>query len=136
MTFTNEQSEILKVDERGRVWTPKERREGLLDEFERSGISGVQFAKTVGVRYPTFAAWVGQRKKARSQGGEGDQTKKAVAPSVHLFEALAEVAVSARAQSGVRVELPGGAYLHVDAFSQVPVVAELLRLLSQGAKAC
>ena len=47
---------ILKSDDVGRVQTPPERREQLLDEFERSGLSGAKFAPLVGVRYTTFAA--------------------------------------------------------------------------------
>ena len=35
---------ILKTDEKGRVRTPAARRESLLDEFERSGLSGTKFA--------------------------------------------------------------------------------------------
>ena len=33
---------ILKTDERGRVQTPAVRRESLLDEFERSGLTNHQ----------------------------------------------------------------------------------------------
>jgi hypothetical protein len=36
-------TEILKTDARGRVATPVARREELLDEFERSGLSGAEF---------------------------------------------------------------------------------------------
>ena len=40
MTHTNLPDEILKTDGMGRVRTPKARREALLAEFERSGVSG------------------------------------------------------------------------------------------------
>lgn len=40
---------LLKTDVRGRVRTPVERREALLDEFERSGLGGPKFAALVGV---------------------------------------------------------------------------------------
>jgi hypothetical protein len=58
MTSTNMSAEILKQDGRGRVRVPAERRELLLDEFERSGASGAQFARLAEVKYATFAGWV------------------------------------------------------------------------------
>ena len=36
---------ILKTDTKDRVRTPRERQESLLDEFERSGLSGAKFAE-------------------------------------------------------------------------------------------
>lgn len=54
-------------DRRGRVSWPKERREQLLDEYERSGLSQAAFARGAGVRYPTFAHWVQERR--RDAGG-------------------------------------------------------------------
>src|SRR6187431_1464742 len=54
---------VLKQDVRGRVRTPVERREMLLGEFERSGLSGPKFAELVGVKYQTFAGWVHERRK-------------------------------------------------------------------------
>jgi hypothetical protein len=47
---------LLKTDVLGRVRTPVERREMLLDEFEKSGLSGKKFAAMTGVSYqPEFA---------------------------------------------------------------------------------
>ena len=65
MTHTTLPDEILKTDLMGRVRTPKARREALLEEFERSGVSGTKFAALVGVNYQTFASWVQQRRKER-----------------------------------------------------------------------
>ena len=64
---------ILKTDGRGRVRTPLAQREGLLDAFERSGLSGMKFAALHGVKYPSFANWVQQRKRRRllADGGSG-----------------------------------------------------------------
>ena len=39
--------EILKQDQRGRVRTPVAKREALLNEYERSSLSGVKFAPHV-----------------------------------------------------------------------------------------
>lgn len=54
---------ILKADALGRVRTPALRREQLLDEFERTGMSGVQFAAFIGVKYQTFATWAQLRRR-------------------------------------------------------------------------
>ena len=40
MTNTTVPDEVLKTDVLGRVHTPRARREALLEEFERSGVSG------------------------------------------------------------------------------------------------
>ena len=67
MTNTTVPDEVLKTDVLGRVHTPKARREALLEEFERSGVSGMKFAALVGVNYQTSASWVQKRRKACEQ---------------------------------------------------------------------
>ncbi len=60
---------LIKTDETGRVRTPAVRRESLLEEFDRSGLSGPKFAALAGIKYQTFATWV--RKRRAGQSGEG-----------------------------------------------------------------
>jgi hypothetical protein len=79
----NEAEQLLKVDVAGRVWTPRARRAALLGEFEWGGTPAAEFARLVGIKYPTFASWVQQRRRARAAGGVGP----AVAP-VRWIEAL------------------------------------------------
>ena len=43
------EEQVLKSDSKGRIQTPPQRRERLLDEFERSGLSGKKFSALVGV---------------------------------------------------------------------------------------
>ena len=57
--------ELLSSDVLGRVKTPAVKREAILDEFERSGMTALAFAEHIGVKYPTFATWVQKRKKRR-----------------------------------------------------------------------
>ena len=64
-------SEILKVDEAGRVQTPPEKREVMLAEYDRSGMTGAQFARFVGVRYSTLMYWLQKRRK--EAGGSGSR---------------------------------------------------------------
>ena len=64
MTSTqSSDNEILKVDTLKRVRVPKARREAILDEFERSGLSGAAFAKLHGLKYGTCATWSLKRRK-------------------------------------------------------------------------
>ena len=44
MSSAQDELRILKVDTRGRVQMPPEKQEWILDEFERSGMSGIAFA--------------------------------------------------------------------------------------------
>jgi len=117
---------ILKRDGRGRVRTPLAQREGLLDAFERSGLSGMKFATLHGVKYPSFANWVQQRKRRRllgdpgsgSVGGEGQTTAPSGA-SVQWWEAVVDdAALTDRAGAtgrGLRLHLPGGVRMEITA---------------------
>jgi DNA-binding transcriptional regulator YiaG len=68
MTSTIDETKNLRTDARVRV--PAERRNELLDEFERSGISAMRFAKMAGINYATFANWRQKRRQARAQAQE------------------------------------------------------------------
>jgi hypothetical protein len=61
----NAEGQNFKVDRLGRVKISQERRDALLVEFDRSGMSGQQFAKSVGVKYSTWASWVQKRRQAK-----------------------------------------------------------------------
>ena len=103
-----------------------ERREGLLDEFERSGLSGAKFAALMGLKYPTFAGWVQRRRRQRGSGPAGPLKS---ADSLHWLEAVVE---QAQGSAGVAVlHLPGGARLEIRDGQQVAVAAALLRALAQ-----
>jgi len=112
---------------------PVERQEALLDEFERSGLSGVKFAQLVGVKYPTFALWVQKRRRARAAlpeevGGSGATASR----PIRWFEAVAAETTARREAEVMIMELPGGGRLLVQAPEQLRWAAELLRLLSQA----
>ena len=70
-----EAGQILSQDARGRVLVGRERRDALLEEYDRSGMSGVRFAKYVGIKYTTLAYWLkrrrrlGEREKLKAQAG-------------------------------------------------------------------
>lgn len=70
-------TKILKRDAVGRVRTSVRRREELMDQYERSGLTGPKFAEAAGVCYQTFAGWMRKRRRAR-----GDHASSTVlAPS-------------------------------------------------------
>ena len=144
---------ILKIDGRGRVRTPVDQREGLLDAFERSGLSGMKFAALHGVKYPSFANWVQQRKRRRlaAVAGSGDGAGRSPearlagssSGSGHPFqwwEAVVgrEAAVGLRAPEGtgscgLKLHLPDGVCMEITAGEQVVWAALLLRALSPNA---
>src|SRR5271170_5913430 len=112
MQFMEGADRILKQDAAGRVWTPAERREAILDEFEKSGLPATQFAAHVGVKYPTFASWVQKRRKARGEvNAMQEQT-----PAVPRLAGWVEATVEDEGEDTTRmlvVHLPGGARLEV-----------------------
>ena len=137
--------EVLKQDRLGRVQVPRKRREALLDEFEKSGSSGAKFARLAGIKYPTFANWVQQRRKR----GAPEKTKACVrsagnGPSgardpIRLVEALVEGGGAGSRDSageqGLLVELPGGSRILVGSPVQLQMAAELVALVAQNARA-
>lgn len=138
MTFTNQGENLMPSDARGRVLVPKERREALLDEFERSGLSGVKFAQMAGIKYPTFAYWVSKRREARR--ASASESESGAQRSVGLVEAVLDRTAPGVmfGAAGLAIELPGGARVQVQSPLQLQMAAELLRLLaaSPGVRSC
>jgi transposase-like protein len=120
-----ESPQILKVDEVGRVRTPREKQEVVLDEYERSGMTGRQFAGHVGVKYPTLMSWVQRRRRERGGKVAGP------GPEPRWIEAVVE----GGGNGALAVELPGGVILRLGDRTEVTLAAELLRGLAYG-RAC
>jgi len=114
---------ILPVDERGRVRTSRARREAVLAEFDRSGLSGAKFARLAGIKYPTFMSWLKQRREEGQSGGSK-------AHGVSFVEALIEGANQRASADGLIIELAGGSRVRVESPLQLQLAAELVRLLS------
>jgi transposase len=116
MTLLTEkaETEILKTDVLGRVWTPKDKREALVAEYERSTMSAAEFAKWSGVKYATFTGWVVKVRKARRLKGSGEKAP-VVSEPMRWAEAVCEDPVPSGLPvvvihfgSGVRVEARDG----------------------------
>jgi hypothetical protein len=134
MTDTRLADQVLKTDRLGRVKTPPERREALLDEYEVGGMSGQAFAGHYGIKYQTFASWVQKRRK---KGAELGMEKKPMG-GLRLVEAVIEagsIGIGARGKAA-RVELPGGASVEVSDARQAELVGRLLRAYSEPARPC
>lgn len=120
--MTNEPIEptILKADRLGRVETPPEQREALLDLFEQSGMSGAAFARLHGIRYTTFAHWKRMRRRKRRE----------TTPA--LFQEAVLAPPSRAGQEGLQVELPMGARVVMNSPNQIPLIAALARHLKEA----
>jgi hypothetical protein len=137
MTFTAEEpGEILGRDARGRVLVTPERRELLLEQYDRSGMSGVKFAEYIGIKYSTLAYWLqsrrrkGEREKLLLQAGTDSEPSKS---NGAWIEAVVENGVRPRVQEGaLRVYFTGGAYCQISSAAEAAMAAELLGRL--GAK--
>ena len=125
-------SPILKTDTRNRIVTPLARRESLLDEFERSGLSAARFAALTGLKYPTFASWVQQRRRQRDPDAPSPGASDATA-SVRWLEAV----VGATSPSApLCLHLPGGIRLEITHAGQVPLAVAVLHALTPPAPPC
>ena len=116
---------ILKTDGRGRVQTPAARREEILDEFERSGLSGKKFAALVGIKYPTLATWAAKRRRERGLPPVVKRSK-----TVRLLEAVVEE--GSENTKPLVLELVGGAKMEIKDTQQAALAGALLRTLAKS----
>lgn len=132
---------FLKTDERGRVRTPPAQREALLDEFERSGLSGIKFAALCGVKYPSsFANWVQRRKRQRMEatGGnaEGMESRPAAGAPVQWWEAVVGEDRGGPPGRTLLLHLPGGVRMEITNAAQVGLAVQLLGALAAPGSCC
>ncbi len=131
----NSEALILKTDTRGRVVTPAPRREALLDEFERSGLSGARFAKLTGIKYQTFAAWAARR---RQQRGVARAPAKAADPIRWLEAVVAKANPDSSSEPGcpLKLHLPAGSWIELSDARQVVLAAALIQALEKRLPSC
>jgi len=132
LTIAPVDGEILKRDTAGRVRTPRERREALLMEFDRSGMSGQKFAAWAGMKYTTFANWLQRRRKqpqysSGAKGIEAVQWVQAVVENRPRRKSAAKPAAV-----GLIVHGPGGVRIEIQEEKQVDWAAKLLLLRHLG----
>ena len=127
MTVMEPGLEILKVDEAGRVRTPPEKRQAMLAEFDRSGMTGAQFARFSGVRYPTLMYWL---QKRRRETGQGEQMVTPRQDHPRWLEARVESEISK--SENIVVEMGGGVRVLVGNRTQAALAGEVLRAMGWG----
>lgn len=134
----DEPTMILKRDALGRVTLRREKREALLDEYERSGLKGTQFARVAGINYGTFASWVQDRRHARGDYAAAGNKAAAALPApkaLRLMEAVMTPPAKVLpptvqpVQQALEVVLPGGAKMLVADAPQVALAAQLINAL-------
>jgi hypothetical protein len=129
----------------GRVRTPLAQRNALLNAFERSGLSGMKFAALHGVKYPSFANWVQQRRRQRlpahagsvsDEGASSDHPASSGGP-LHWWEAVVgmgggtvSTATPGMPVGGLLLHLPGGVRMEITAGDQVGWAAQLLQSMA------
>lgn len=137
MTFAAEEGgEILSQDAQGRVLVSRERRELVLEQYDRSGMSGVKFAEYVGIKYSTLAYWLQSRRRKREREKSLTKASAETEPSKNngaWIEAVIEKGSRPRVQVGaLRIYFAGGAYCQISSAAEAALAAELLGQL--GAK--
>ena len=129
-----EPGEILGRDAQGRVLVSRERRELLLEQYDRSGMSGVKFAEYIGIKYSTLAYWLQSRRRKREReklllkAGTDTEPSKS---NGGWIEAVVENGSQPRVQGGaLRIYFAGGAYCQISSAAEVAMAAELLGRLA------
>lgn len=121
MTCMKERLAVLRADVRGRVRRSAAQRAEILAAFDQSGVSAAEFARLVGVKYPTLAGWLHRRGRPRGEVGPGRS------PAVRFVEAAVP---APEAFAPLELELPGNVKLRLTESAQVPLVVALLRGLA------
>lgn len=121
---------IIRQDSKGRTRSTAQQRAGLLEEFNRSGLSAKRFAELAGVRYHTFWTWLN---RSRSTGGEGSTctpvSQTPPRPAINFIELLPDTR-----SNGLQVQLPGGAIILVKGATDLSLAAQLLQVLKEGSR--
>ena len=141
MTFAAEEpGQILRQDAQGRVLVSRDRRESLLEEYDRSAMSGVKFAQYVGIKYSTLAYWLQSRRRHRERerslikaGAETEAGPSNGGWIEAVVEGGSPPGSPPRVPAGaLRVYFAGGAYCQISSAGEAALAAELLGRL--GAK--
>lgn len=81
----------------------------MLREYEGSGMSGVEYAEYIGVKYPTFASWIQKErrdKKAETVSTIAEGAESAARPVMEWVEAVVEK--ESVSTAGLVIRLRGG----------------------------
>lgn len=121
MASTQEEvsTSIIKADSLGRTHYSNEYKTEVLEAFQASSLSGPAFARHCGIKYSTFASWVGKRKREPAPGKQGDTNSAFVVAEVPEIPS----------RPTLEVALPGGAIAKISSSSELPLLAALIKAL-------
>jgi hypothetical protein len=110
----------------------------LLDEFERSSLSGPQFSQVAGVKYQTFCAWRRQRQKECAGNSETVAMTGVAGTSSGKAEGIRWVEAQVRGawnhgiqkEGSLRIWLGQGLHVELSHGGQVPLAVALLQALN------
>lgn len=125
MTEIQSSVEVLKVDSVGRVCTPREKREEIIEAYRKSGMTGRQFAQYAGIKYPTLMSWIGKA------NGHASEAVASTGTGLQWVEARLESGVGA-----LVVEIGGLAKMEVSNSKQAGFAAQILSALGVAGKPC
>src|ERR1700752_417065 len=107
----------MSQDPQGRVLVSRERRESRLEEYDRSGMSGVKFAQYVGIKYSTLAYWLQSRRRHRAREKlllKTGPDREAGKSNGGWIEAVGENGSQPPVPAGgLRIYFAGGAYCQI-----------------------
>ncbi len=118
LATSGNESVILRRDKLGRIKIPASKRAEILAEYDRSGMSGLEFAKWAGLTYSTFATWIQKRRQAKPTK-DSSSTPKWV-----------EVVSQNPPSSFLTLELSGGVKLTIQDENQARLAGVFLKSLS------
>jgi hypothetical protein len=109
-----------------------ERRRALLEEFDRSAMTGRKFAAWVGIKYSTFSNWLRARRKLPGPSVPGTENE----PGPRWLEAVVNGSTDRKGEVKTKpgvlvVEAAGGVRIEIADEAQVKLAAQLLRELGR-----
>jgi transposase-like protein len=113
-------TQVLKVDEAGRVQTPREKRAEIVAAYESTSMTGRQFAAYCGVKYSTLMCWVKRYRTKKPPAGRQMRLGR------KWVEAVVE---EQQAAEELHVEIGTGVRLRVSSLRQAALAAEILRVM-------
>ena len=125
-------SEICKRDARGRVLSTALRRQRVLEEFERSGLSGPAFARAAGIKYlmpPRGTTWRHQGRKASAAMVAQAQSHQGSAPVRFLEAGWPPGCGISQRDAALRMVLLGCSAFMPTESARVPLAVQLLQAL-------
>jgi transposase-like protein len=110
-------TKTLKQDKRGRVLRSAEDRQKLVEWYERSGLSKVDFCRQHGIKVTTLYGWVSEYGKVRRRGMRTSGPVK-----------FAGVNVALGKTAPIEIELPSRIYIRLQ---EAGVVGDLVKFVRE-----